>query len=74
MTTTEKFNGFPVREKCAVALPGSDQHATLTAAAAQWRKWGASDATGDLRIAENTARELEIERDHGLRVAINTRC
>lgn len=56
------------------AEPGSDEYAALTKAAAQWRHWGATDPQGDMVLAENVARELEIQRDSGNLVAINPRC
>lgn len=54
------------------AQPGTEEHATLTRAAAQWRKAGL-DTLNDQAMCENAARELEILRDRGETIHLNKR-
>lgn len=66
------FQGFRIIAKVEKAEEGSERYRSLTEAAAQWRAFAASSLGS--AIDENVARELEIQRDHGLCVAINPRC
>lgn len=67
----DTFHGFPVLRRVERALPGSEAYNRLTRAAADWRIFALTSLGS--RSDENVARELEIERDHGVVIAINPR-
>lgn len=70
--TQETFNDLKIVSRLEKAERGSERWNQLTWAIAAWRK--ASISTGqNMAICENAARELEVERDHGVIVHINTR-
>lgn len=63
---------YEIKSKVQIAVPGTEHHKQLTWAIQAWRK--ASLASGQcMETCENAARELEIERDKGTIVHINTR-
>lgn len=63
----ETFMGYRVLRRTEKAIPGSADYRELTASAAYCRSFAARDGM----VMENAAREAEIDRDHGVQVAIN---
>jgi len=63
----ETFMGYRVLRRTEKAIPGSADYRDLTASAAYCRSFAGRDGM----VMENAAREAEIDRDHGVQVAIN---
>lgn len=66
------FRGLRVVSRVEKPERGSEQWQQLTWAIGAWRRAAISDGQ-NMHICENAARELEIERDHGVIVHLNTR-
>lgn len=65
--------GYTVINRSQPLVRGTDEYNLATDAIKQWRK-AAYQSGQNTKQCLNAAREIEIERDQGVSIAINARC